>query len=105
MEDLLPIYSLQFTATKITVSPSVSKELDNYGYKLKMSFVIPVALQIYIFSKNKNVIGYMQESNRTLLKKVRIILSGLYFSIIEKLSMINIIFCLPYYDMRSIFYV
>jgi len=32
-----------------------------------MSFVIPAALQIYIFSKNKNVIGHMQEANRTLL--------------------------------------
>jgi hypothetical protein len=59
---------LQFTATKITVSPSALKELDNYGYKFKMSFVIPVALQVYIFSKNKNVIGCVQESNRTLLK-------------------------------------
>jgi len=46
------------------MSPSVSKELDNYGYKSKMSSVTPVALQIFIFSKNKNVIGYMQESNR-----------------------------------------
>ena len=34
-----------------------------------MSFVIPVALQMYLFSKNKNVVGYMQEANRTLLKK------------------------------------
>jgi ribosomal protein S17E len=32
-----------------------------------MNFVIPVALQIHFFSKNKNVAGYMQESNRTLL--------------------------------------
>ncbi len=32
-----------------------------------MSFVIPVALQIHFFSKNKNGIGYMQEPNRTLL--------------------------------------
>ena len=32
-----------------------------------MSFVIPVALQIYFFSKNKNIAGYMQEANRTLL--------------------------------------
>jgi hypothetical protein len=29
--------------------------------------VIPVALQIHFFSKNKNAIGYMQKSNRTLL--------------------------------------
>ena len=57
----------QFTAIKIMVNPSVSKELDNYGYKFKMNFVIPAALQIYFFSKNKNVIGYMQEANRTLL--------------------------------------
>ena len=33
-----------------------------------MNFVIPVALQIHLFSKNKKVAGYMQESNRTLLK-------------------------------------
>jgi len=46
------------------VNQSVSKELDNYGYKFKMNFVIPGALQIYFFSKNKNVIGYMQEANR-----------------------------------------
>jgi len=32
-----------------------------------MSFVIPVALQIHFFSKNKNDAGYMQEPNRTLL--------------------------------------
>jgi len=31
--------------------------------------VIPVALQIHFFSKNKNDAGYMQEPNRTLLKK------------------------------------
>jgi len=35
-----------------------------------MSFVIPVALQIHFFSKNKNDAGYMQEPNRTLLKKI-----------------------------------
>jgi len=34
-----------------------------------MSFVIPVALQIHFFSKNKNDAGYMQEPNRTLLGK------------------------------------
>jgi len=34
-----------------------------------MSFVIPVALQIHFFSKNKNDAGYMQEPNRTLLNK------------------------------------
>jgi len=34
-----------------------------------MSFVIPVALQIHFFSKNKNDAGYMQEPNRTLLKR------------------------------------
>ena len=34
-----------------------------------MNFVIPVALQIHLFSKNKKVAGYMQESNRTLLNK------------------------------------
>ena len=49
------------------VNLSVSKELDNYGYKFKMSFVIPVALQIHFFSKNKNVINHMQEANRTPL--------------------------------------
>jgi len=32
-----------------------------------MSFVIPVALQIHFFSRNKNDAGYMQEPNRTLL--------------------------------------
>lgn len=32
-----------------------------------MNFVIPVALQIHFFSKNKNVAGYMQKPNRTLL--------------------------------------
>ena len=32
-----------------------------------MSFVIPVALQIHFFSKNKNIAGYMQKPNRTLL--------------------------------------
>jgi len=58
---------LQFTATRITKSPSVSKELDNYGYKFKMNFVIPIALQIHFSSKNINGIGYMQEPNRTLL--------------------------------------
>jgi len=36
-----------------------------------MSFVIPVALQIHFFSKNKNDAGYMQEPNRTLLKQIR----------------------------------
>ncbi len=35
-----------------------------------MSFVIPVALQIHFFLKNKNIADYMQESNRTLLKKL-----------------------------------
>ncbi|MEA3416418.1 MAG: hypothetical protein U9R02_09745, partial [Thermodesulfobacteriota bacterium] len=67
----LPIYFLQFTAIKIMVSTSVSKELDNYGYKFKMSFGIPVALQIHFFSKNKNGIGSMQKPNRTLLDKDR----------------------------------
>ena len=51
------------------VNPLVSKELDNYGYKFKMSFVLPVALQIHFFSKNKNVIGHMQKANRTPLIK------------------------------------
>jgi len=37
-----------------------------------MSFVIPVALQIHFFSKNKNDAGYMQEPNRTLLKNIAI---------------------------------
>jgi len=32
-----------------------------------MNFVIPIALQIHFFSKNKNGIGHMQEPNRTLL--------------------------------------
>jgi len=36
-----------------------------------MSFVIPVALQIHFFSKNKNDAGYMQEPNRTLLNKYK----------------------------------
>jgi len=35
-----------------------------------MSFVIPVALQIHFFSKNKNDAGYMQEPNRTLLNVI-----------------------------------
>jgi len=34
-----------------------------------MSFVIPVALQMYLFSKNKYVVGYMQKANWTLLIK------------------------------------
>jgi len=37
-----------------------------------MSFVIPVALQMHLFSKNKNVVGYMQEANRTLLVQYEI---------------------------------
>jgi len=52
---------------EIMLIPLVSKELDTYGYKFKMSFVIPAVLSIYIFSKNKNVIGYRQKSNRTFL--------------------------------------
>jgi len=32
-----------------------------------MSFVLPVALQMHLFSKNKNVVGYIQEANWTLL--------------------------------------
>ena len=34
-----------------------------------MSFVLPVALQMHLFSKNKNVVGYIQEANWTLLIK------------------------------------
>jgi len=34
-----------------------------------MSFVIPVALQMHLFSKNKYVVGYMQEASWTLLIK------------------------------------
>ena len=48
---------------------SVSKELDNYEYKFKMNFVILADPLKHFFSKNKNVIGYMQEPNRTLLPK------------------------------------
>jgi len=48
-------------------SASASKESDNYGYKFKTSFGIPAAPQIRIFSKNKNIPGYMQNPNRTLL--------------------------------------
>ena len=38
-----------------------------------MNLVIPAALQIHFFSKNKKIAGYMQESNRTLLIDSQII--------------------------------
>jgi len=79
-EQIAKIYKLRWNIEKffawwkrkITGNLSVSKELDSYGYKFKTSFVIPIALQIYIFSKNKNVIGHMQKSNRTLLSLIEI---------------------------------
>jgi len=39
---------LQFTATEIIENSSVSIELDNYGYKFKISFVISIALNIFL---------------------------------------------------------
>jgi len=72
MRDLrkLPLFKgldAMCNSKEIMLIPLVSKELDTYGYKFKMSFVVPAVLSIYIFSKKKNVIGYRQKSNRTLL--------------------------------------
>ena len=66
---LLAIYCYQNHGEPVSI-----KEFDNYGYKSKMNFVIAVALLIYIFSKNKNVIGYIQEPNRTLLSTMVIVI-------------------------------
>ena len=49
------------------MSPSVSKELDSYGFKFKMNFVIHTAPQIQVLSKNKNNTGHMQIPNRILM--------------------------------------
>ena len=70
-EDLLPICCLQFIATSITMSLSALKELENYGYKFKMNFVIHNVQQIQLFSKIKTDTGmYMQKPNRTLLTSI-----------------------------------